>query len=206
MGLWERRLLPRVINACNNGPHVRQVRERMCAGLTGEVVEIGFGSGLNAPHYPASVTRVLAVEPSDVGWGLAAERVAAARAAVERVGLDAQALPLADASVDSALSTWTLCTVPDPGRALRELRRVLRPGGRLVFVEHGLSPDARVARWQRRLDPLQRRVVGGCRLTLPVLSVVEDAGFTVERVDNEYEPGAPRPVGYLYEGTAVSPR
>ena len=205
MGLWERQLLPRMINACNDGPHLRQVRQRMCAGLTGEVVEIGFGSGLNAPYYPPAVRRVLAVEPSDVGWGLAAERVAAARVPVQRVGLDGQALPLADASVDSALSTWTLCTVPDPGKALRELRRVLKPGGRLVFVEHGLSPDAGVARWQHRLDPLQRRVVGGCRLTLPVLSVVEDAGFTVERVENEYERGAPRPVGYLYEGTAVSP-
>ena len=142
----------------------------MCAGLTGEVVEIGSGSGLNAPYYPPGVRRVLAVEPSDVGWGLAARRVAAARVPVQRVGLDGQALPLADASVDSALSTWTLCTVPDPGRALRErLRRVLRPGGRLVFVEHGLSPDAGVARWQRRLDPVQRRPAGGCRLTLPVL-------------------------------------
>ena len=205
MGLWERRVLPRVINACNNNPHVRRVRERMCAGLTGEVVEIGFGSGLNVPYYPPAVTRVLAVEPSDVGWGLAAGRLAAAAVPVERVGLDGQALPLPDASVDSALSTWTLCTIPDPAKALAELRRVLRPGGRLTFVEHGISPDAGVARWQHRLDPVQGRFVGGCRLTLPVLPVIESAGFVVEHVENEYEKGAPKPLGYLYEGTALSP-
>lgn len=205
VGLWGRQLLPRLIDACNNSPHVRQVRERMCAELTGDVVEIGFGSGSNVPYYPAAVTRVLAVEPSDVGWALAAGRVAASPAPVERVGLDGQALPLPDHSVDAALSTWTLCTIPHPDAALAELRRVLRPGGRLTFVEHGLSPDAGVARWQRRLDPVQRRIVGGCRLTLPVLAVVEQAGFVVERIENEYEQGAPRPIGYLYEGAAVSP-
>lgn len=205
MGLWERHVLPRVINACNNSSHVRQVRERMCAGLFGDVVEIGFGSGLNAPCYPSAVTRVLAVEPSDVGWSLAAGRVAASRVPVQRIGLDGQALPLPDHSVDCALSTWTLCTIPHPDEALAELRRVLKPGGRLTFIEHGLSPDTGVAAWQRRLDPLQRRIAGGCRLTLPVLHVVQQAGFTVERVENEYEKGAPRPLGYLYEGTAVSP-
>ena len=205
MGWWERHLLPRLIDACNNGPHVRQVRERMCAGLAGDVVEIGFGSVLNAPYYPSAVTRVLAVEPSDVGWGLASGRIAASHVPVERVGLDGQALPLPDHSVDAALSTWTLCTIPDPDTALAELRRVLKPGGRLTFVEHGLSPDTDVATWQRRLDPLQRRIVGGCRLTLPVLAVVQQAGFVVERIENEYEQGAPRPIGYLYEGTAVSP-
>lgn len=205
MGLWERHVLPRVINACNNGPHVKQVRERMCAGLVGEVVEIGFGSGLNAAYYPAAVSRVLAVEPSDVGWGLAAGRIAASRVPVERIGLDGQVLPLADHSVDSALSTWTLCSIPDPQKALTELRRVLKPGSRLTFIEHGLSPDTGVATWQRRLDPLQGRIVGGCRLTLPVLRVVKEAGFVVEQVKNEYEKGAPKPIGYLYEGTAVSP-
>ena len=205
MGLWERQLLPRLIDACNNGPHVKAVRERMCTGLSGDVVEIGFGSGLNVPYYPSAVTRVLAVEPSDVGWGLAAGRVAASHVPVERIGLDGRALPLPDHSVDSALSTWTLCTIPDPDEALAELRRVLKPGGRLTFVEHGLSPDTGVATWQRRLDPLQRRIVGGCRLTLSVLSVVRQAGFVVERVENEYEEGAPRPIGYLYEGTAISP-
>lgn len=205
MGLWERRLLPRLIDACNNSPHAQQVRERMCAGLAGDVLEIGFGSGLNVPYYPAAVRRVLAVDPSDVGWDLAAARVAAGRVPVDRVGLDGQVLPLPDHSVDAALSTWTLCTIPDPAAALAEVRRVLKPGGRLTFVEHGLSPDAGVATWQRRLDPLQRRLVGGCRLTLPVLPLVLDAGFTVERVENEYERGAPRPLGYLYEGTALTP-
>jgi len=205
VSLWGRQLLPRVINACNNSPHTQQIRGRMCAGLAGEVVEIGFGSGLNVPYYPAAVSRVLAVEPSDVGWGLAARRVAASPVTVERIGLYGQALPLADHSVDAALTTWTLCTIPAPQEALAELRRVLKPGGRLTFIKHGLSPNSGVATWQHRLDPLQRRIAGGCRLTLPVLRVIEDAGFVVEQVENEYEKGAPRPIGYLYEGTAVSP-
>ena len=123
---------------------------------------------------------------------------------VDRVGLDGARLPLDDASVDEALSTWTLCTIPDVTAALAEVRRVLRPGGRLHFLEHGLSPDPGVARWQHRLDGLQGRIAGGCHIDRPIEQLVRDAGFTVERIENSYEKGAPRPLGYLYEGVAAA--
>lgn len=187
---------------CNTAA-TREIRDRVCGELAGEVVELGFGSGLNAPHYPEAVTRVLAVEPADLGWQLAAERVAASPVPVERVGLDGQALPLGDDSVDAALSTWTLCTIPDVAAALAEVTRVLRPGGRLHFVEHGLSPEPGVARWQHRLDPLQQRLSGGCHLSRPIAAMLESAGFRVERMHHSYERGAPKPFGYLYEGVAA---
>jgi ubiquinone/menaquinone biosynthesis C-methylase UbiE len=200
VGLWGDQVLPRVVDVALRSPSVSDARRRVCAGLSGEVLEIGFGSGLNAPHYPAAVTRVLAVEPSDVAWRLAGKRLG--DLPVARVGLDGQSLPLPDASADCALSTWTLCTIPDPVAALREVSRVLRPGGRLHFVEHGLSPEPGVARWQHRLQPLQHRLAGGCHLQRPVDRLLTRAGFRIERLENSYEAGTPKAYGYLYEGEA----
>jgi ubiquinone/menaquinone biosynthesis C-methylase UbiE len=139
MGLWRDQVLPRLVNIGLAGEEHARHRREVAAGLRGTVLELGFGSGLNLPHYPSDVGRVLAVDPALVGRKLARERIAASRARVEFIGLDGQALPLADASVDLALSTWTLCTIPDPLRALAEVRRVLKPGGALHFLEHGLS-------------------------------------------------------------------
>jgi ubiquinone/menaquinone biosynthesis C-methylase UbiE len=133
----------------------------VCEHLDGEVLEVGFGSGLNLPHLPPAATKLYAVDPAELGRRLAAERLAEAPVPVEFVGLDGQDLPLEDDSVDRVLSTWTLCTIPDADRALHEVRRVLRPGGTFHFVEHGRSPDAKVARWQDRLNPIQQRVAGG---------------------------------------------
>ena len=204
MGVYGEQVLPRLINvACAAGPVVAGLRERVCAGLSGEVVEIGFGSGLNVPHYPASVTRVAAVEPSDVAWRLASGRVAASPVRVDRAGLDGQALPFADDSFDAAVSTWTMCTIPDLDAALAELRRVLRPGGMLHFVEHGLAPDDSVARWQHRLDPLQQRLFGGCHLTRPIVGLLEGAGYTVSELDVFYEKGAPKVLGADSLGVAA---
>ena len=205
MGFYDRRVLPRILNSVCDTRTVEPLRRRVCAGLAGDVVEIGFGSGLNVPYYPAAVTRVAAVEPSDLSWQLAGQRLQAAGVPVQRSGLDGQSLPFEDASYDAALSTWTLCTIPDAAAALREVRRVLKPGGALHFLEHGLAPDENVRRWQRRLDPLEQRVFGGCRLTRSIADMLISAGFTIRELDVFYEKGAPKFAGADSLGTAVSP-
>ena len=192
MGWYGDQMLPRLINAACGMKSANPLRERVCAGLAGDVVEIGFGSGHNVPFYPSAVDRVAAVEPADVGWRLATKRVEASPVPVERAGLDGQRLPFADDSFDTAVSTWTMCTIPDVVTALAEVRRVLRPGGTLHFVEHGLAPDAAVARWQRRLEPMQKRLFGGCHLTREIADLVTGAGFTLVEVDVFYEDDAPR--------------
>ena len=205
MGCYGERVLPHIVNFVCGLKAVDPLRQRVCDGLEGEVLEIGFGSGLNVPFYPAAVTRVAAVEPSDVGWKLAGKRLSAARVPVERSGLDGQSLPFEDNSLDSALSTWTMCTIPDIATALSEVRRVLKPGGTLHFVEHGLAPDEEVQRWQRRLDPVQQRLFGGCHLTRPIADLLTAAGFTITELDVFYEDGAPKALGADSLGTAVSP-
>lgn len=204
MGLWTDHVVPRIANKALGTAEVRRMRDRVCAGLSGDVVEIGFGSGLNIPHYPSAVTRVEAVEPSDVGWKLGEERLAAATVPVQRAGLDGQKLPFADDTFDCALSTFTMCTIPDLEAALAELRRVLRPGGTLHFLEHGKAPDAGVLRWQKRIEPLYSPMAGGCRLSRPIDELVSAAGFTIERIEAGYVPKDPKPFGYVYEGVARS--
>jgi SAM-dependent methyltransferase len=205
MGLYGDRILPRIINAECGDQRTEPLRRRACAGLAGEVVEIGFGSGHNVPFYPPAVTAVAAVEPSDLGWELAGSRLATAAVPVRRAGRDGQSLPLPGHSQDAALSTWTLCTIADAPAALAELRRVLRPGGTLHFLEHGLAPDEQVRRWQRRLDPVRSRLVGGCRLTRPITGLLADAGFVITEADAFYFEGGPKITGACVLGTAVSP-
>jgi ubiquinone/menaquinone biosynthesis C-methylase UbiE len=205
VGLYGEHVLPRIVNVACAGKKVEPLRRRVCDGLGGEVVEIGFGSGLNVPFYPDSVTRIAAVEPADLGWRLAGKRLQASSVPVERAGLDGQSLPFEDDSFDAALSTWTMCTIPDVAAALSEVRRVLKPGATLHFVEHGLAPDENVRRWQHRLEPMQKRVFGGCHLTRPVVDLLTSAGFTITDLDVFYEEGAPKPFGADSLGTAVSP-
>ncbi|TCM40322.1 class I SAM-dependent methyltransferase [Kribbella sp. VKM Ac-2568] len=206
MGFYSERVVPRIVDFACGTKSAGPLRRRVCEGLTGEVVEIGFGTGHNVPFYPLTVTSVTAVEPSDLGWRLAADRVAAAGVPVQRAGLDGQSLPFGDDTFDAALSTWTLCTIPDVDAALREVRRVLKPGGTLNFVEHGLAPekDESVRRWQRRLDPLEQRLFGGCHLDRPIVELVTAAGFTITELDVFYEKGSPKTIGAFSLGVATS--
>jgi ubiquinone/menaquinone biosynthesis C-methylase UbiE len=204
MGWYEKHVVPRIVDQACGIKLTQPLRQRVCAGLTGEVVEIGFGSGHNVPHYPPGIARVAAVEPADLGWKLAGKRLAGSGVPVYRSGLDGQSLPFPDHSFDAALSTWTLCTIPDVAAALREVRRVLKPGGSFHFVEHGLAPEESVQRWQRRLEPVQKRLFGGCHLTRSVVDMVTGAGFTVTEVDAFYEQGVPKPLGATTLGAAVS--
>ncbi|MEU6136311.1 class I SAM-dependent methyltransferase [Nocardioides sp. NPDC047086] len=204
MGLWEARVVPRIVDRACGIPQLEPLRERACDGLRGQVVEIGFGSGSNIGLYPPEVTEIVAVEPSDVAWELSSSRRSGSSVPVSRVGLDGARLPLADASVDTGLVTFSLCTIPDVAGALAELRRVLRPGGIIGFAEHGLSPDPGVARWQHRLDGLQQRLFGGCHLTRDIPELLADQGFQVELLQQDYLPGpAPsKPWGYVSAGRA----
>jgi len=192
MAFYRERVAPRIINVVCGSKSLRPLRARVCAELTGDVVEIGFGSGSNIGFYAGAVTSVTAIEPSDVAWKLAGKRVASSAIPIERAGLDGQSLPFPDASFDSALTTWTLCTIPDPIAALREVRRVLRPGGALHFLEHGLAPDLKVQKWQYRLDPLERRVAAGCTFTRPVVEMLTTSGFAIKEIDVFYEKSAPK--------------
>jgi len=204
MGIYEEHVLPRIINVACGMKTLRELRERACEGLSGRVVEVGFGSGLNIPYYPPTITSVAAIEPADTGWKLAGKRVAGTSIQIERTGLDGQSLPLPDDSCDAALSTYTLCTIPDVEAALAEIKRVLKPGAPLHFLEHGLAPDEPVRRWQHRLEPMQKRLFGGCHLTRPVPELLTKAGFTITDIDEFYEKGAPKFVGAASLGVAVA--
>jgi len=201
VGFYDDQILPRFIDVALGNKRIGKLRERALESLSGTVVEIGFGSGTNVPHYPAAVERVYAVDPALVGRKLAAKRLAASHVPVEFVGLDGAVIPLDDASVDNALSTWTLCTIPDVDAALRELRRVLRPGGQLVFLEHGLSDDPKLARRQHRFNPIQKRIAGGCNIDRDHRALIAAAGFDLERVEN-FTISGPKMMGYMYAGTA----
>ncbi len=205
MGIYREHVLPRIIDKACGMKASDPLRARVCEGLAGRVVEIGFGSGLNVPFYPSTVSEVAAVEPADLGWKLAAGRVAATTVKVVRSGLDGQRLPFADDEFDTALSTWTMCTIPDVHAALAEMRRVLKPGGTLHFVEHGLAPDDDVVRWQHRLEPMQKRLFGGCHLTRRIPDLLTDAGFAIDVVEVFYEQGAPKFLAADSLGVATSP-
>jgi SAM-dependent methyltransferase len=204
MGRWEDRALPRLVELTCGGKEMEKFRGRTVEGLSGTIVELGFGSGLNAPVYPAEVTTVAAVEPSMLARERSARHTTTTTAAIEFVGLDGARLPLEDASCDGALCTFTLCTIPDVASALAELHRVVRPGGRFHFLEHGRAPDESVRRWQRRIEPIQRRVAGGCHLTRDPEVLVSDAGFEIVEIERRYVKG-PKPFAYFTLAKAIRP-
>jgi ubiquinone/menaquinone biosynthesis C-methylase UbiE len=202
--LYNERVLPLLTELSCSDRTTGSWREQVCSDASGDVLEIGFGSGTNLPHYPAAVRRVLAVEPSDVAWRRAHRRFEDFGRPVERVGVDGAAIDLPDSSVDTVVSAFTMCTIPDIEGALAEIRRVLRPGGSLHFVEHGLSPDSAVADRQRRWTPRWGKVAGGCHLDRDVPTLVEQAGFNLSDLEASYLPGPAisRPWGWLTVGRA----
>jgi ubiquinone/menaquinone biosynthesis C-methylase UbiE len=203
VSFYGEKILPRLQDKAMNRQGTHEVRARVCAGLAGKVLEIGFGTGLNVRYYPAEVTTVLAIEPSRVCMQLAQSRISGAPIPVELAGLTGEHIDLPSEDVDAVLSTWTLCTIPDLQAALGEMRRVLKPGGTLHFVEHGHAPDAKTARWQDRLDPLNQRLAGGCHLTRRISESIGEAGFAIDHLDSYYSEGEPKPWGYTYEGRAL---
>ena len=204
--LWHEHVVPRVVDVSLRAPELDDLRQRACAGLAGRVLELGFGSALNVPWYPAAVTSVTAIEPSDVAWRLGAPRRGRSAVPIERDGLDGQRVDRPDASYDAVLVTFSLCTIPDPALALREARRLVRPGGGLHVLEHGLAESDAVRRWQRRLEPAQRRVAGGCHLSRDVPALVASNGWRVQDMESFALPGpaVARPWTYVHVGTATT--
>jgi len=199
---YERHLLPYLIDlACGIRP-VRRQRNKVVPLASGRVLEIGIGTGLNIPHYDKSrVTGVVGLDPGLQMHPLARKRVNAANLPVELVGLSAEKIPFDEASFDSVLVTYSLCTIPDPVAALREMRRVLKPGGKLIYCEHGLAPEASVQKWQRRLNPVWSKLAGGCHLDRDIPGLLKEAGFHSHDMQTLYLPG-PRPLTFNYWGTA----
>lgn len=202
---WNERLLPRVIDVVLGERITGGWRAKAVSGVAGQVLELGFGSGLNLEHYGPAVTRVLAVEPSDLAWDRAAERIERFGRPVARVGLDGARVDVPDASVDAVVSTWTMCTIPDLVGALAEVRRVLVPGGRLHFVEHSLSPDRRVRGIQRRVQPVWGRVAGGCHVDRDIPAELAAAGLHAPDLAQRYASRLwpARPFGWFVSGAAV---
>lgn len=202
---WDEHALPRLVDVALADRTAAGWRTGVCGDLAGEVLEIGFGSGRNLPFYGEEVCRVLAVEPSDLAWQRAAGRIAEFGRPVERLALDAARIPLPDASVDSVVATWVMCTIPDLQSALGEVRRVLRPGGLLHFVEHSLAPGRRTADIQRRLQPFWGPVAGGCHLDRDIPEEIRAAGLDLQSLHAAYVvKGWPvRPFGYFVTGRAA---
>lgn len=204
MGFYDDRIVPRLVEYSCGMPGMNKLRRQACAPLTGDVVEVGFGSGFNVGQYPEAVTSVTGIEPAELAWERAARRIESSTIPIIRGGLDGQRLPFADDSFDSALSTFTLCTIPDLAVALAELRRVVRPGGTLGFLEHGLAPDAGVQRVQRFINPLEKALAGGCELTRDIPAALSAAGWEINELSQFYAPASPKPWSAFSIGSAVN--
>jgi ubiquinone/menaquinone biosynthesis C-methylase UbiE len=201
MGYYEHHVLPHLVHLSMRQDRLLVYRHRVVSGAQGRVLEIGVGSGLNFPLFSNAVERVIGIDTSPELLSRARQVDRRDDLSIELIEGSAEALPLQDTSVDTVVTTWTLCTIPDAHRALREMRRVLRPSGALLFVEHGRSPDAPVKRWQDRLTPAWKRLSGGCHLNRSIPQLLEDSGFGIERLETGYMKG-PRPMTFMYEGTA----
>jgi ubiquinone/menaquinone biosynthesis C-methylase UbiE len=201
VNVYEKYVLPRLIHLGMRSKTSTAERRRFIPLASGTVLEVGVGSGLNLPFYGPKVQKLYALDPSLELWKMARKRIREAPFPVEFLAASAERIPLEDISVDTVVTTWTLCTIPNPLQALSKMRRVLKPKGRLIFVEHGHSPDPGVLAWQNRLTPVWRRIGGGCHLNRKIDELIADAGFCITQIDRRYSRG-PRPMTYLYKGLA----
>jgi ubiquinone/menaquinone biosynthesis C-methylase UbiE len=201
MGFYQDRILPLVIHMAMRQRNLAAYRNRVVPAAQGRVLEIGIGSGLNLPFYTRKADQVIGLDPSPRLLSMARQAARPSTSAVEFVEGSAEAIPLEDRSVDTVVTTWTLCSIPDAPRSVREMRRVLKPGGRLLFVEHGRAPDAGVRWWQDYLNPAWKRLGGGCHLNRAIGTLIEGAGFQFERIETGYMRGL-RPMSFMYEGSA----
>jgi len=202
MGFYDRHIMPRLIDfACSLKPITYQ-RRLTVPQAEGVVLEVGIGSGLNLPFYDASkVKKIIGIDPDDQMWARSQKRRSGFQIPIERIGLSGEDISLDSNFADTVLATYTLCTIPDPIAALKEMRRVLKPGGKLVFLEHGQAPDAHIRKWQERIDPYWKKIAGGCHPGRPIPSLLNEAGWRVEHLAQGYIPG-PKPLTYNYWGTA----
>jgi ubiquinone/menaquinone biosynthesis C-methylase UbiE len=203
VSFYGRVVLPRLIDLVMRNKADAAERAKLVPLASGTVLEVGIGSALNVPHYPREVRALLGVDPSLELWHLGRRRLGTPPFPIAYLAGSAERLPVADESIDTVVSTWTLCSIPDVRPALREMRRVIKPGGRFIFIEHGRAPDAPVRAWQDRLTPFWARVAGGCQLNRPIDRLIEEAGFSPLTLDRGYASG-PKPMAYLYKGVALA--
>jgi ubiquinone/menaquinone biosynthesis C-methylase UbiE len=201
MNLYDKWILPRLLDLAMRNSELTRYRSRLVPAAHGITLEVGIGSGLNLPFYGMRVDRLYAIDPSEELLRMARKKARTVPFPVKFFARSGEAIPLDDHAVDSVVTTWTLCTIPDPLRALREMRRVLKPGGTLFFAEHGLAPEPSVRRWQRRLNPLWRKIGGGCNLDRKMDELIGAACFRITSLTTEYVKG-PRPMSYFYIGQA----
>ena len=199
MGFYQDHIVPHLVNLSMRNRRLTPYRERTISLAEGRVLEVGVGSGVNFPYYSYRTNEVIGIDPQWKLLKMSSHNTASVPSRL--IEGSAESIPLDDATVDTVVTTWTLCSIPDVAAALREMRRVLRPGGRFLFVEHGLASDERVRRWQRRLTPLWKRIAGGCHLDRPVSVLVQAAGFEISQMDTGYMPG-PKPMTFMYQGFA----
>lgn len=204
MGWYERYVLPKLIEAACSQKPMRELRARYVTRACGDVLEIGIGSGLNLPHYGEHVTSVTGLDPHAELTAKARERASRLATPVSLLQVSGESIPADDARFDTLVCTWTLCSIPNVYAALREMRRVLRPGGKLYFIEHGRAPEARVEKWQQRLEPLWKKIGGGCHLTRKADELIQDAGFAIAEFDSGYQPG-PKFAAFMMHGVAERP-
>lgn len=201
MSFYEKWILPRLVDVAMRNKEATRYRAQIVPQAHGSVLEIGVGSGLNLPFYGPEVEHLYALDPSEELLVMARKKIRSMTLSIEFIAKSGEEIPLDAESVDTVVTTWTLCTIPDPLRALKEMRRVLKPGGIMLFAEHGLAPEAQVQSWQQRLNPLWCRIAGGCNLNRKIDQLIRTAGFQIACLDTDYAKG-PRPMSYIYAGRA----